>query len=189
MTRKTVLIIAVLIIFFAGLVVLKRDREGAGGREKIIFAVGKMYLSAPIYVAHDKGFFAHEGLDVTLQSFLAGRDALASVINGQAQFASSAETPVMFAGLKDDKIFIIATIAYSKNHLKIICRKDRGIAVPQDLRGKTVGVLRGAAPEYFLDVYLTYNGMKKDSVRIVDIKSEEMTAAIAEEDLLFSIHC
>ena len=166
MTKKTIVIIAVLLIFFAWIVVLKRSREGAGGREKIIFAVAKMCLSAPIYVAHDKGFFAHEGLDVTLQSFSAGREAPASVINGQAQFSSSAETPVMFAGLKDNKIFIIATIAGSKDHLKIVCRKDRGTAEPQDLRGKTVGVLRGAAPEYYLDVYLTYNGMGKDSIFI-----------------------
>jgi NitT/TauT family transport system substrate-binding protein len=166
MTKRTIVIIAVLLIFFAWIVVLKRSREGARGREKIIFAVAKMYLSAPIYVAHDKGFFAHEGLDVTLQSYLSGKDALASVISGQAQFASSAETPVMFAGLKDDKIFIIATIADSKDHLKIVCRKDRGIAAPRDLIGKTVGVLRGAAPEYYLDVYLTYNGMKKDGIFI-----------------------
>ena len=180
MTRKTILIIAVLIVFFGGVVVLKHDREGAGIREKITFAVAKMYLSAPIYVAHDKGFFAREGVDVTLQPHLSGRDALASVINGQAQFASSAETPVMFAGLKGEKIFIIASIGDSNNHLKIVCRKDRGITGPQDLRGKTVGVLRGAAPEYFLDVFLTYNGLKKDNIHIVDTKAEETTDAIAE---------
>ncbi len=108
-----------------------------------------MYLSAPIYVAYDRGFFTREGLEVTLQSHLTGRDALASVVKGQAQFASSAETPVMFAGLQDEKIVIIASIGESTAHLKIVGRKDRGIAGPQDLRGKTVGLLLGAAPEYF----------------------------------------
>ena len=41
-------------------------------------------------------------------------------------------------------------------------------------------MLRGAAPEYFLDVFLTYNGLKKDNIHIVDTKAEEMTDAIAE---------
>jgi len=157
----------------------RNEDKGAGAREKIIFADGRMPLSAPIYVAREKGFFASEGLDVAIQSHWSGKEALASVIKGEAHVCSVAETPVMFAGLKGEKIFVIATIGDSKKHLKIIGRRDRGIAGPRDLKGKTVGVLKGAAPEYYLDAFLTYHGLKKEDIRIVDVKPEQMADALA----------
>lgn len=161
----------------------RTGEKGGGVREKITFAVSTMPLSAPVYVAHEKGFFKQEGLDVTLQSHWAGKDALKAVINGQSQFCSVAETPVMFAGLEGEKISVLATIAESNKHLKIIGRRDRGIAVPRDLKGKTVAVLKGSAPEYFLDAFLIYYGIGSESILTVNMAPEKMTDALAKGEI------
>jgi len=156
-------------------------RGGTGGgtaRESVIFAVGGMPLSAPVYVALEKGFFEKEGLDVTFQPHAAGKDALASVVGGRAHFCASAETPVMFAALQGEKILILATVATARNHLKIVARKDTGIAGPKDLKGKRVAAFRRGAAEYFLDAYLTYHGIRKADVRVLDVGPEETIAAL-----------
>lgn len=161
----------------------EEGRKPSASLEKITFAVATQPISAPVYVAHAKGFFEHEGLDVSLQSFWTGKDALASVLKGTAQFGTVAETPIMFAGLKGDKFLVVATIADSNNYQKIVARKDRGMAGPQDMIGKRVGVSTGTTAEYFLDALLTYYRIPKDRIHIVPMKPEDLSDALAKGDI------
>ncbi len=56
-----------------------------------------------------------------------GKTALKEVLEGKADFATVAETPVMFAIMKGEKISIIATIQTSSRNSAIMARKDKGI--------------------------------------------------------------
>lgn len=151
--------------------------------EKITLAVAIQPISAPVYVAYEKGFFKEEGLDVALQSHWAGKEALASVLKGTAQFGTVAETPLMFSGLKGEKFYIVATIADSNRYQKIVARKDRGIAEAKDLTGKKVGVCVGTTAEYYLDAILTYYGIKHNLIHAVPMKIEDLTAALVKGDI------
>lgn len=173
---------AIILTVFTALAVLLSGcaREKAGQPEKVTIAVSVESLSAPLYVAYEKGFFEQQGLQVVFTPYRTGRDALAALIGGNAQFCTVAETPVMFAGLKGEKIAVVATIADSDNHVKITARKDRGIAGPQDLAGKTVGLRKGTSAEYFLHSYLTFHRIAQDRVRTVDMGPEEMAEALVK---------
>lgn len=151
--------------------------------EKITIAVAIQPLSAPVYVAHEMGFFKEEGLDVAIESHVLGKDALASVLNGTAQFGTAAETPLMFAGLKGEKISIIATIADSNQYQKIVARKDRGISGPRDLIGKRICMTAGTTTEYHLDTLLAYYGIADGRMQKVAMKPEEMPVALAKGDI------
>jgi len=151
--------------------------------EKITLAVAIQPISAPVYVAYEKGFLKEEGLDVALQSHWAGKEALASVLKGTAQFGTVAETPLMFSGLKGEKFYIVATIADSNRYQKIVARKDRGIAEAKDLTGKKVGVCVGTTAEYYLDAILTYYGIKHNLIHAVPMKIEDLTAALVKGDI------
>ena len=63
--------------------------------------------------------------------------------------------------------------------MDLIARRDRGLRGPADLRGKTIGLLKGTAAEYFLGVVLTFHHMTLNEVKIVDIKPFALGEALA----------
>ncbi|MGD0280983.1 MAG: NrtA/SsuA/CpmA family ABC transporter substrate-binding protein [Dissulfurispiraceae bacterium] len=150
---------------------------------KITIAVSRQPISAPVYVAYSRGYFKREGLQVSLQPYWTGKDALDAVISGKAHFATVAETPVMFAGLKGERIFVVATIADSNKYMKIVARKDNGISGPQDLKGKTIGVSLGTNSEYYLHTYLVFNKISEDSVHIVNVSPDKTADALARGNI------
>lgn len=159
------------------------ERRKVGPPESITIAVSAEPLSAPVYIANEKGFFERQGLQVVFQSYTAGKSALAAVIGGKAHFCTVAETPLMFAGLKGEKIYVVTTIADSNKYLTIVARKDKGIAGPKDLSGKTIGVRKGTTGEYFLHAYLTFYRIAEDRIHIVDMQPEELADALKKGDI------
>ncbi|MBZ0156400.1 MAG: NrtA/SsuA/CpmA family ABC transporter substrate-binding protein [Alphaproteobacteria bacterium] len=179
--KKTVLPAMSLLFLITGIVLaLLYSRRTPRPAEEVTIAVSAVPLSAPVYVAYAKGFFEREGLQVTLQKHEVGKDALDAVIAGKAHFCTVAETPLVFAGLNGEKIYIIATLADSNRYIKIAARKDRGIAGPKDLEGKTIGVRKGTTSEYFLHAYLTFYRIAKDRIHVVDMRFNEMTGALLQ---------
>lgn len=178
--KTAVITAAVLVLALATALALMPGMKRTAGREKVTIAVAVQPISAPVYIAHARGFFEREGLQVSLQPFWAGKDALASVIKGKAQFGTVAETPIMFAALKGVKFYVIATIADSNRYMKVVARRDRGIGRPEDLKGKRVGVSMGTNAGYFLDALLTYNGIKRTELRIVPMEPERMAEALVQ---------
>src|SRR5512144_2134842 len=115
--RRTLVIITLVIAALGGMVLLKPGRENPRPREPITLAVARQPLSAPVYVAQERGLFEQEGLEVTLHTFEAGKDALEAVLDGQHLLCTVAETPVMFAALHGERLALLATIAEAKNYV------------------------------------------------------------------------
>lgn len=178
--KPMLLIVAVVVLSGNSGCRREETRPGAAdGHDAVILAVSPQPVSAPVYVAYEKGFFTEEGLQVGLQSCNSGRDALNAVIEGQAHFGTVSDTPIMIAGLKGEKIYVLATVAESDKYMKIITRKDRGISIPADLKGKKIGVSSGTSGEFFLHVFLTLNHLAPQDVQAVTIRPEDMVDALA----------
>ncbi|HYV34039.1 MAG TPA: ABC transporter substrate-binding protein, partial [Candidatus Limnocylindria bacterium] len=56
----------------------------------------------------------------------------------------------------------------------LIGRKDKGISKPSDLKGKTIGVTRKGAGEFFLGKFLAFNNIKLGDIKIIDLPPAEM---------------
>lgn len=153
-------------------------QRGAETMQKITVAYTFQPQSTLIHVALAKGFFAAEGLEVQSLLHTYGKAALQSVIDNKADFATVAETPVMFSVLKDEKIFVIANIESSTRNNGIVARTDAGIAQPADLKGKRIGFTPGTTSDFFLDSLLTANGLTRQDVLPVALKPEEMQEAM-----------
>ncbi len=166
-------VVGLLFIFHAGC-------QQAGELEKITLAVSRQPISAPLYIACERNFFEREGLQVSLQHYSTGKEALDAVISGKADFSTVAETPIMFSSFKNAPFLIIGTVADSDRYMKIIARRDRNIAQPRDLRGKNMGVSAGTNAEYFLDEYLLFNGILKNQIHPVHLKPEMMADALVK---------
>jgi ABC-type nitrate/sulfonate/bicarbonate transport system substrate-binding protein len=180
LTAIAVLASAVSTCFFA---CKRADEKPSGPPEKVTIAFAIMPEATLAQVAHAKGFLRQEGLDATVRMHPYGKRALDDLLAGNADFATVAETPVMFAIMKGKKISVIATILHSSAGISIIARKDRGILTPGDLRGKRIGVTFGTISDYFLYAILGVNGISGNDVEVVDIKAEDMPDALGRGDI------
>ncbi|MGH2524338.1 MAG: ABC transporter substrate-binding protein, partial [Anaerolineales bacterium] len=101
----------------AGYAWLGRTGPGqpAGPIEPVTLATDTTYAgSALVFVAQAQGYFAGEGLGVTIQPYTAGKFALAAVLEGQANLATVADIPIMFAATNGRPVAIVATISMAE---------------------------------------------------------------------------
>ena len=150
---------------------------------KTSFAISATTEAVLVEVAEVKGFFKQEGLEITRRLHPYGMRALQDVLAGKADFATAAETPVMFAILSGERISIIATIESSTRGNAVTARKDHGILALHDLRGKRLAVTPGTISEFFLDSLLSVNGISRNEINIVSLPSETMPDALASGNI------
>jgi len=155
----------------------------AGPPEKITLAVSMLPNASLVHVAAAEGYFAGEGLEVTLQPHEFGKPALDAVLAGKADLATCAETPLVFAVLRGQRISVLATIAGATKNNAVVGRKDAGISTPGDLAGKRVGVTPGTTAEFFLDTLLIRHGIDRDAVHVVDLSPASIPDALAKGEI------
>jgi NitT/TauT family transport system substrate-binding protein len=155
-----------------------RAEHVEGPPEAITIAFAAVPHASLVQLAVAEGFFAREGLAVTLQPYAFGKQALNAVTTGKADLATCAEIPLAFATLQGERIAVLATISNSTRATAVVARKESGITTAKDLAGKRVGLLRGTSAEFFLDTLLVRNEVDRRTVRIVETKLEEMPAAL-----------
>ncbi len=146
--------------------------------EKVSFAYTYQPQSTLAHVAMAKGYFAEEGLDMQPLMRDFGKEALQALLESKADFATVAETPVMFSGLRGDTIFVIANIEASTTNNAIVAKKSAGINAPGDLKGKRVGFTPGTTSDFFLDSFLTANGLTRQDIHPIALKPDEMRDAL-----------
>ena len=151
---------------------------GSEGRQKVTVAYTTQPQSTLIHVAANKGYFSNQGLDVQPLIHSFGKAALQSVLDGKADFATVAETPVMFSVLKGDKIFVIANIESSSVNNAVLARPDAGIVKAADLKGKRIGFTPGTTSDFFLDSFLTAQGLTRKEITPVPLTPNEMQEAL-----------
>ena len=149
------------------------QHKPAGPPEKITIAYATLPETALAQVAQSQGYFREAGLEATAHLHPYGKLALKEVLEGKADFATVAETPVMFAIMKGEKISVIATIHTSHLGHAILARKDRGILTFEDLKGKKIAATLGTTSDFFLDAILVTHGISRKDVEVVDLKAEE----------------
>jgi NitT/TauT family transport system substrate-binding protein len=167
-----------LIILFLCLASCNKTDTVIGPPEKITIAYTESTGSALVHIAISKGYFAEEGLDVTPQSGVFGKPALDAVIEGKLDMAISSDTSIMFAVMDGKQISTLAVIATANRNMAILARKDRGIFRPADLKGKTIGVVRGTPSDFFVDAFLLAHGIDRKQVAIKDIQPDEFAKAL-----------
>jgi ABC-type nitrate/sulfonate/bicarbonate transport system substrate-binding protein len=163
----------------------RTDKNVDGGTPpaKLILAENQFPQSAATIVAYRKGYFRDHGLDVDVRRFPSGKLALDAVLGGGANFATVAETPVVFAGFAKLPAVILATISYSSDSCKVAARKDLGVSKPSDLKGKRVATAVGTSAEFFMEAFLKGNGLSRSDVQVVTLKPEDMPAALSRGDI------
>lgn len=133
-------------------------------------------------IAEQKGLFAKEGVRVELKPYAIGRDALEAMLSGSCDLATSADTPIADYGIKRDDVRVIAGIAKSDNLNCIIATRKSGIRKVSDMKGHRIGVTKGTAPHFFLDLELNKNGLGERDLNLQFMKGEALHQALEQGD-------
>jgi len=159
------------------------DGRSVAAAEPLTIAVGTIPQFSLIHVAQAKGYFTAEGLAVTLQLHPFGKLALASLLDGKADLAACAETPVVFAELRGQHLSLLASTGTSTKNMAVIARRGAGIARPGDLAGKRIGVTPATSGDFFLDTFLLRHQVDRSGIGLVGLKPEEMGEAMARGEV------
>lgn len=136
-------------------------------------------VDAPTFVAADKGYFAAEGLDVTITDGNGSTGTIKAVASGdfdigiaglgataQASQASGSSELVAVAGL------------LQKDPTSIVSLKGSGILKPKDIEGKRFGTDAGNLADGMINAFAEANGIDLDTVETIIINSGEQVALL-----------
>lgn len=187
MSKKLSIVIGVIILIVLvveGYFLFQTYRGGAkkytGEMEKITLGVEKSLLPSLVWIAEDKGYFAENGVEVTLKEFDSGRAAFTAMLNeGGMDMVTVAQTPIMFNSFNRSDFAIVSAMVSSYNDVFVLARSDHGITKPADLRGKKIGLTKGSTGQYFLGLFLSNNGIQPSEVEEVDIPAGKLTESVA----------
>nr|MDA3834027.1 NrtA/SsuA/CpmA family ABC transporter substrate-binding protein [Spirochaetales bacterium] len=140
----------------------------------ITLGVSIAVLSIPVYFATEQGYFAVEGLDITIKEYDSGKLATKAMFDDEVNIATVADMPIVFNSFKRQDFCIFTTFTASYNFVRIVGRKDKGLKSVTDLKGKKIGMNRGTSSHFYLGSFLTDNELSTTDVETVDKNTQDL---------------
>lgn len=156
-----------------------RSRAPAASVEKLSIALPPFPQGGLLPIAAAKGYFADQGLDVTLMPVSHGRVGIDLVIEGKADLTVAAEVPFVISVLKGEALSIAANMLDMPDGHAVIARRDRGIATAADLAGRKIGVSFGTSGEYNLWAFFIRHRVAPAAATLVDVAPAQIAREIA----------
>lgn len=136
--------------------------------EKIKFTLDWKYEgpAGPFLLAQDKGYFAAEGIDVTIDTGNGSAGAVTRVASGaydiaMADLNSLVEFNVQNPGRTLKSFFVI----YNEPPFSLFTLKKSGIKTPKDLEGKTLGAPVFDAPRKLFPAFAQATGIDASKIK------------------------
>jgi len=160
--------------------------EGSQGTLDVTIGVGGqaslVYL--PTTLAQQLGFYAEEGLNVTLQDFQGGSKALEALMGGSVDVVSGFYDHTIQMAAKGQKLRAFVTmLRYPGVVLAVSPRTNKNINSISDLKGAVVGVSApGSSTHLFLNYLLAKEGMNPETdVSVIGIGLSGTAVAAMEQ--------
>ncbi len=149
--------------------------------EPVTIAASTSYAgTCPIFAAVDKGYFASEGIAITIQPHNSGNSSMEAALRGDANLATVADLPIMFAALRGAPVMLVASMFEAGQNYGIVGRKDSQISTPASLKGKRIGVTLRSGGHFVLASFLNRQQLLTSDVTLVDLQPEEFSLALSQ---------
>jgi ABC-type nitrate/sulfonate/bicarbonate transport system substrate-binding protein len=183
--KRNLTVIAVVILIAAivlsSFIYLNSQKFYSGKTENVSFGTflgNSEPYAALVYVARDRGFFAQNGVNLTITDYSSATNGLNAALNGKVDLAISSEYAFVATNvLKQGNLNIISTIDKAQS-VSIVGRKDRGIENVSDLTGKKIGLTFQIAPQFYLGRFLALNNIDLQNVSQINIPTTQYVTAI-----------
>lgn len=151
--------------------------------EKFVIGVSPSLISTLTVVAENQGFFKSEGLNVELRNVGSGSKGVGEMLENRIDIAESSTFALVSNSFARKDFGILATVAVFGNDNMIVARADRGIRKTADLKGKRIGVIKGAFSEYVLDLMLMEARLPSKQVTILRDDAANLPGRLGSGDL------
>ena len=132
-----------------------------------------------VYAAKDWG--APFKVKVELTRFSSGADMLQAFLAGRIDVADGGSARlVTLAALRPTAFYIIATNQSGGDRYSVFVNKDAPYKSVRDLIGKKIGAVTGSGSYNTFLVFLQKHGMKESDFQIVNMKVEDLRAAVQQ---------
>ena len=128
------------------------------------------------YYAKQMGYFADEGLDVTLVPGGTGIDQVQMVASGLATIGIGNPEQVLAATDKGVQFKVVAS-EFQTSPIAMTCRQDSDVTKASDLKGKRLGIKQNA--ELYAQLFFSKNGLKMSDVTATTIGPSDVSLLIA----------
>jgi NitT/TauT family transport system substrate-binding protein len=157
----------VIAVFALGLVVA--SAVGAAAAEPIRIGYPIWIGFGPIYLAHSKGFFKAQGVDVDLQVIDDTKVGMAALAAKRIEAYGATPNTVLLYAKADNPFTMVMTLDDSKGGDGVVANKDiKSIA---ELKGKKVAFLEGSIAQFYLAYLLKREGLTEKDVVPVNMGS------------------
>jgi NitT/TauT family transport system substrate-binding protein len=159
--------------------------------DQVTLAYSPSLSFAPLFIAIEKGYLKEEGIEIRLELFKSGSEAVAFAANGQiAGIAGGIGASNFNGAFKNMGVKIVAPMAIQPTKgapAPILVRSDlvNEIKSPKELKGKriAVGGGAGATGEYMLLRVLEKEGIEKKDVTLVNLAFPDMPLAFSKKSV------
>jgi ABC-type nitrate/sulfonate/bicarbonate transport system substrate-binding protein len=173
------------VYFSAAVWALALNHSAANATETIRVGTLPITTQLPLFTAMDKGYFKEAGLDVQVQTFVAGAPLLQALNVGAVDVAGAVNIGTFLEAESqgfDDVVIAGDAGTGTDIHSGITLlevRKDSGINDLKDLAGKRIGLpnLRSLNWAYHLE-YLNRNGVNTSTIHWIEVGTPGAPAAV-----------
>lgn len=140
--------------------------------------IGKGY-DAPYYLALEKGFFAENGLSVTIykgQGSVTGMKLVANKSNTFGTGPADALAKAIDSGMPLKMLLC----AFQRTPLAFLMHQDSAITKPKDLEGKRVAFPPGSGQAQMYPAFIAANGIDGSKVRVTSIDASALLTVLLE---------
>lgn len=140
--------------------------------------------SSPFYVALEKGYFAAEGLQVSIEPGSGSAVSVAKVADGSFDLGyADINSMIEFNDKNPDKAMLAIGVVYNVAPFTIFTLKNNNIKEPKDLIGKKLGAPAGDAARRLWPLFARLTTIDPASVEWVTIEPAQREAALARGDV------
>jgi len=115
---------------------------------------------AGYYIAKEKGFYARDGLDVSIHEYTHEVNNVQSVLDGETDFAISRSS--LLIDRTDGKDIVALLAAFQTSPFMLLTKAFTGINKPEDLKGRRIMITGDAQKSGELMAMLAQAGLKPD---------------------------
>ena len=155
---------------------------------KVRMGVLPIFISAPMFIAQEKGYFAQAGVDVEMTALWVASDLIAAFASGEVDGAAGGFGPAQMNAVRQGvlDVRLIAPLHSERPPVAtpLVVRKalwdDGSVRSVADLKGRRVALnSKGSAVEYWFYAALAQGGLTPNDVDMVVLPFQDAIVAMA----------